>query len=103
MHQELLRRFDQESFSLLKEIEHLLLNAANAKPFVIAEMISHTYAADLDMKRLELQLKMLPDLIKCSGSVPTKAVTKLETICSVLVENPNSRQLFSEIDKLLRL
>ena len=102
--QELLRRFDQKSFSLLRDIEQLLLKAANGNNFVIKETISDIYAGDLDLERLELQLKMLPDLVKCSNAaVPIKQVTKLETLCNVMVENPNNRNLFSEIDKLLRL
>lgn len=104
LHQELLRRFDQKSFSLLRDVEQLLLRAANANHFVIAETISDIYAEDLDMERLELQLKMLPDLVKCSNAaVPIKEVTKIETLCNVMVENPNNRKLFSEVDKLLRL
>ena len=92
VYQELLRRFDQKSFSLLRDIEQLLLRAANGNPLVIKETISDIYAGDLDLERLELQLKMLPDL-----------VTKPETQCNVMVENPSNRKLFSEIDKLLRL
>jgi hypothetical protein len=47
---------------------------------------------------------MLPNLVKCSNSaVPIKEVTKLETLCSLIAENPNNRILFSEVDKLLRL
>ena len=105
VYQELLRRFHQKSFSLLRDIEaQLLLRAANGNHFVIKETISDIYAGDLDLERLELQLKMLPDLVKCSNAaVPKKQVTKPETLCNVMVENPNNRKLFSEIDKLLRL
>ena len=104
VYQELLRRFDQKSFSLLRDIEQLRLRAANGNHFVIKETISDIYAGDLDLERLELQLKMLPDLVKClNAAVPTKQVTKLETLCNVMVENPNNRKLCSEIDKLLRL
>ena len=96
----LLRRFDQKSFSLLRDIEQLLLRAANRNYFAIKETISDIYAGDLDLERLELQLKMLPDLIKCSNAVvPIKQVTKPETLCNVMVENPSNRKLFSEIDK----
>ena len=102
--EQLLRRFDQKSFSLLRDTKQLLLRAANGNHFVIKETISDIYAGDLDLERLELQLKMLPDLVKCSNTaVPTKQVTKPETLCNVMVENPNNRKLFSEIDKLLRL
>ncbi|CAB4006156.1 zinc finger MYM-type 1-like [Paramuricea clavata] len=101
---DLVRRFDQKSFTLLRDIEQLLLRAANGNQFVIKETISDIYANDLDLDRLELHLKMLPDLVKCSNSaVPIKEVTKLETLCSLIAENPNNRKLFSEVDKLLRL
>jgi hypothetical protein len=104
VYQELVRRFDQKSFTLLRDIEQLLLRAANGNHFVIKETISDIYANDLDLDRLELHLKMLPDLVKCSNSaVPIKEVTKLETLCSLIAENPNNRKLFSEVDKLLRL
>ena len=104
LHEELGRRFDQKGFSLLGDIEQLLLTAANTNHFAIPEAISETYAEDLDEKRLDLQLKMLPDLVKCSNAeVPIKQVTKLETLCKVMLENVNNRKLFSEVDKLLRL
>ena len=104
VYQELLRQFYEKSFSLFRDIEELLLRAANGNHFVIKETISDIYAGDLDLERLELQLKMLSDMVKYSNAaVPITQVTKLETLCNVMVENPNSRKLFSEIDKLLRL
>ena len=104
VHQELARRFDQKSFSLLQDIEKLLLRAANRNPFVIEETISDIYTDNLDFECLGLQLKMLPDLIKCSNATaPVKQVTKLDPLCNVLVENPQNKKLFSEVDKLLRL
>ena len=82
-HEELVRRFDQKNLLLLQDIEQLLLRAANGNHFVIKKTISDIYA-----ERLELQLKMLYDLIKCSNAtVPKKQFTKLETLCTVMAEN----------------
>ena len=106
LHQEICSRFEQKGFSLLKDIEEVLLKAANADKVTIPQSISETYANDLDMERLVLQLKMLADLIKSSemnASFPLKEITKLETLCTIMAENASNRKLFSEIDKLLRL
>ena len=91
---------------MLKDIEEVLLKAANADKVTIPQSISETYANELDMERLVLQLKMLADLIKSSemnASFPLKEITKLETLCTIMAENASNRKLFLEIAKLLRL
>ena len=68
VYQELLRQFDQKSFLLLRDIEQLLLRAANGNHFVVKETISDIYTGDLDLECLELQLKILPNQVKCSNA-----------------------------------
>ena len=58
------------------------------------------------MKKLERQLPMFPDLIsvyKNSKHLKVFKVTTIHTICDMLQAVPMAREMFSEIDKLLRL
>ena len=55
------------------------------------------------VKRLHLQLQMLPDAIKTSAT-KIKKVTKINTFnCSVLNDQPGMKGLLSEVHKLLRI
>ena len=58
------------------------------------------------MQKAELQLRMLPDLIKAyrvSQGLTKLTVTRISTIADIMVTVPMAREMFSEIDKLLRL
>ena len=74
---ELERRFLQESFSFVRQIEKLLLDSANAKSASLPEKVKSTYHQDIDMDKLKIQLKMLPDAVKVTPmyGIPIKQVT----------------------------
>ena len=90
---------------MLKDIEEVLLKAANADKVTILQLISESYANDLDMEHLVLHLNMLSGLIKSSEinpSFPLNEITKLETLFTIMAENATER-CFHRLIKLLRL
>lgn len=99
--QELDRRFDQPSIHLLQEVEDILLKSANGDAVEIPQSVRDVYQNDIDFCRLELHLKMLPDLLKKSSN-PTK-VTNIKTICEAMVAEPVAQKLLSEVHKLLKI
>ena len=57
------------------------------------------------MQKLEIQLKMLPDLraYKIYINVANVTITKVSSVTDMLTVVPMTKDIFSEIDKLLRL
>ena len=90
-------------------LERLLLDATND----IVSDSSDTqenlklYAQDIDIPRLIMQLRMLPDLLKTynekNPSVRICKVTNLRTICEVMNDVSSSKSIFSEVFKLLKI
>ena len=95
----------QESFSFVREIEKLLLDGAYAKSANLPEKIESIYGEDLDMERLKIQLRMLPDVVKVTpmDGVHIKEVTHVQTLCQVLNIQPSFKILLTEVHKLLRI
>ena len=65
--QEINDRFDQKSLLLPKEIESLLLRASSNQDttrIIVPECIKSIYHLDIDVQKLEIQLQMLPDLLR---------------------------------------
>ena len=103
---EISRRFDQDDFSLVAEIEQIILSAGNGQEVVIPEAIRTAYKEDLNMTRLATHLSMLPDIIKSYGETtgtPIKKVTNVRTVCQALNETPGAKRLCSELHRLLTL
>ena len=64
------------------------------------------YQQDTDAHKLELQLQMFLDLVKHfkkSKNLPRLTVTKVSTITDMLVAIPIAKDMFSNVDKLVRL
>ena len=83
---EISRRFDQDDFSLVAEIEQIILSAGNGQEVVIPEAVRTVYKEDLNMTRLATHLNMLPDIIKSYGEItgtPIKKVTNVRTVCQI--------------------
>ena len=95
----------QESFSFVREIEKLLLDSANAKSANLPEKIESIYGEDLDMERLKIQLRMLPDVVKVTpmDGIHINEVTHVQTLCQVLNIQPSFKILLTEVHKLLRI
>ena len=107
--QEISDRFDQKSLQLPTEIETLLLTACNNQDMsqnLVPECVAETYRVDLDVRKLEFQLQMLPDLLqafKKSKNLQNIIVTKLSSVSEMLAVVPMAKDMFSEVYKLLRL
>ena len=85
---------------LPKEIENLLFKAANnadTSRIVVPETITSMYHEDIDSRKLEIQLQMLPDLVnafKKSQNLSKLTVTKVSTIADMLVAVPMAKDVF---------
>ena len=83
-----------------KELECLLIKAANLadrSQIDIPEVIQSTYAKDVNMQKAELQLRMLPDLVKAhkeSQGLPKLRVTLISTISDIIINVPIAREMF---------
>lgn len=102
---ELERRFAQENFLFARQTEELLLSSANAKPINLPERMKSIYCNDVDMDKLMVQLRMLPDAVKTTtlDGITIKQVTRIQTLCQVFNNQPSLKILLSEIHNLLRI
>lgn len=96
------RRFEQEDFQVVCDLENMLLKAANGTLSSIPETITKTYSADINKSRLECQLKMFADVIAASTD-NIKEVTSIRTICDVLNTSQVTKKLFSEVARLTQI
>ena len=107
--EEISDRFDQKSLQLPTEIETLLLTACNNQDMsqnLVPECVAEIYHVDLDVRMLEIQLQMLPDLLqafKKSKNLQNIIVTKPSSVSEILAVVPMAKEMFSEVYKLLRL
>ena len=107
--EEFSRRFDQASLALPAAIEDILVKAINntdESPIVVPDIVTEAYSKDINMKRLEKQLQMLPDLAsayKTSQSLEVLKVTSVRMVCEIRQSIPVAQEMFCETDKLLRI
>ena len=107
--EQILTCFSQESMSIPKELEKILIKAANQQdnaPVIIPDSIYTMYSKDVNFERAVVQLQMLPDVVKTykeSQGLRKLEVTSVRTIAEVLNGVPMTKQMFFEVDKLLRL
>jgi len=59
--------FIQESFRSVLTIECLLIDSVNGKNIFVPDKVISMYNDDIDMEKLSLHLRMLPDAIKSSS------------------------------------
>ena len=81
------RRFDQADLHIIKEIEVLMLKAANGEIMDSIPPVIQSYLdKDVDLDRLKTQLSLVCDMIKTalSGSIPVKTVTNVRTIAEAM-------------------
>ena len=103
--QEIKTQFGQKDLEIIAKVESLLLNSANGLALAIPEDITTMYKADVEIERLGLQLRMLPDVIQqynaSFAGIPIKKVTSVRTIGDVL--NSCGKQLLSQVHILVQL
>ena len=110
LNNELERRFDQESLKLLIEIERLLVDACNGNAGQPSRTLQELCESEIDFKRLEAQLAMLPDLVKTvnlqsvsQGQVVIRQVIAISTVCDIMNSSFFGKSMFSEVYELLRI
>ena len=69
----------------------------------IPETINNFIKDDVDLARLQIQLCMLPDLIKAAFDNSIKEVVNIRTIANAMLESHAYQRMLTEIDKLLVL
>lgn len=101
------RRFDQPDLKIIKDLEMLLLQAANGELCMeqgyMSEALSSYIEGDIDGARLRVQLPMLPDMIKTAFDGSIKKVTTLRTLTDAMNKSNIYKGMLSEVDKLLKV
>jgi len=97
--EEVTRRFEQEDLFIIKEIEVLMIKYANAN-FKDTIPENNFLKNDVDLARLQIQLCMLPDLVKIAFDSSAKEVINVRTI---MLESKVYQDMLTEIHKLLVL
>ena len=101
------RRFDQPDLRIIKDLEILLLNAANGELHegqgCLSEALSSYIEGDIDQARLKIQLLMIPDMIKTAFNGSIKKVTTLRTLTDAMNKSEIYKGMLSEVDKLLKV
>lgn len=72
----------------------------------VPQIVVDTYSSDVDIKKLERQIAMLPDLVNtytAEQNLKTLTVTNVRTIAEMLLNIPSAKAMFTEIDKLVRV
>ena len=103
---ELNERFQQQSFSILQEMEDLLINSCNAVQMKPSAAFCTMYKDGLQMDRLTTQLSMLLDLLKTVNDqqqLGIQKVTSIGTVNQLMNANDFSKTFLSQLDQLLRI
>ena len=108
---ELKRQFQQKrGLPIAAMMEKLLMTAANNTSIDLGELPEEMqlYKNDIDLQKLKHQLQMLPDLIRTRNvnvpnCIPIKSVTNVRTICDIMNEINMSKEMLSEVLKLLKI
>ena len=101
-------RFNQKDFSIVADLEQnlMILAAANRQEFVIPNSVEDLCKGDLDLDKLPIHLRMIPDVDRTHSERTgnrIKKVTNVRTVCQLLNECTGAKSLCSELDKLLKV
>lgn len=103
---EIQRRFDQPTFTLLQEIEKVLIDSCNGESVQLSSSFQKLCESDLEMDMLKILLLMLPDVILTANkeyTIGIKQVTTVKTLCEVFNVCKFPKTMLSEVDRLVRL
>ena len=98
-------RFDQPSFEIYYvAMEKVILDyAVNKNPDKISWDLVITYVKDdLDINRLRVQLQILPEIFKVN-TVEAESSTDMKCVTKALLALGSANDMFSEVNKLVRL
>ena len=79
-----------------------VLRNPELKPGTIPPKIHDLYNKDIDMRKLERQLRVLPDLLNSCPDIASK-VTRVRNLANMLAAAPLASGMFSEVDKLVMI
>ena len=103
---EITQRFSQPTFSILQEIEKMVINSCNGKMHAMSTDFKELYADCLDISKLKVQLTLLPDVLK-TGNVEhemgIKTVTTINTVCQLFETCKFAKTMLEEVHKVLQL
>ena len=97
------RRFDQTDLHIIKDLELLLLSAANGERFQIPKALSSYMEGDVDQACLKIQLLMILDMIKTAFDGSIKKVTIMRTLTDAMNKSEIYKGMLSEVEKLLKM
>ena len=103
---ELQRRFQQRSLSVLHEIEDIIIKSCNGVVVKPSDEIIAKYKSDINFERLLPQLAMMPELLKAANeenSTEIKEVTSMGIVCDMMNGTSIGKVMFSEVHQLIRL
>ena len=79
-----------------------VLRNPELKPGTIPPKIRDLYNKDVDMRKLERQLRVLSDHLNSCPDIASK-VTRVRTLADMLAAAPLASSMFSDVDKLMRI
>ena len=100
---QLKERFNQPSFAKVHAVEEVIEAAASGQEVEIPKTVRELYQDDIDMDRLRVQLRMLPDVCKQRGSNPKAADVIADVSAAIRSGNPVFAQMLKEVCTLMRL
>ena len=99
--EEMTRRFDQPTFTLLREMENLVIQSCNGISVIPSSSFKGLYGSDMKMDSLMTQLSMLPDVVTTANKqehMGIKRVTSVNTVCEVFNACKFSKTMLAEVD-----
>ena len=103
---ELQERLSSSRFSVIVDMEKILIQSANGRNVEIPQCVRELYCCDIDFDKLKVQLQMLPTLCQVGSTGGPKEVTMISTITdAMLCANTSviAKSMLSEVNKLLQL
>lgn len=103
---EITQRFNQPAFSVLQEMERMIIDSCNGKTHVMSSNFEVLYADCLEIPKLKSQLSLLPDVLKTGNTdykMGIKKVTTLSTVCQLFETCKFSKTMLNEVHKVLQL
>ena len=106
LNEELVSRFDQPTYMILKEMESLLIDSCNCKHTAISSNFKNLYAKEFNFDVLTAQLSMLPSVITAANmdcNLGIKKVTSVNTLCDVFNTSNFPKTMLVEVNKLIHI
>ena len=103
---EITQRFNQPAFSVLHEMEKMIIDSCNGKTHAISPNFEGLYAYCLDIPKLKAQLSLLPDVLKTGNidyKMGIKKVTTINTVCQLFETCKFPKTMLEEVHKVLQL